>query len=409
MKKGRSKIRKKQLLCIAGGLVLCIAAYYGEKSEDVLSRGYLERRAYGQDGKTYEFLVDGIYEEPLACKVEISSRQYTEEEAKAVFGELSADLPWMILGKNDSLEEVWTDLELKTLFDERGVRAVWKSRDPELIDSFGRVKKENVPEDGADVLLDVVLTDGVYEKASQFSVRVCPPRRTPREQVAQALEEQIRRSDSERRQDPYVALPSEYEGKPIRYREKGSRTYLFLPLLGVVMAILLGSQEKSKEEKKKKQRQELLLLDYADVVYQLMVYLGAGLTLGKAWEQMVKNYERRRERTGEPVRPAYEEMALTLSQMQYGIPEGEALNQFGKRCQHQCYIKLSSLLEQNRKTGTKNLNQLLEQEMTAAWEEQKHTAKRMGEEARTKLMAPLFLMLIVVMVIIMVPAVMAMR
>ena len=70
-------------------------------------------------------------------------------------------------------------------------------------------------------------------------------------------------------------------------------------------------------------------------------------------------------------------------------------------------MKLSSLLEQNRKTGTKNLHELLEQEMTQAWEEQKHTAKRLGEEAGTKLLVPLFLMLLVVMVIVMVPALMA--
>ena len=403
-----SKIWKKQLLCIGGGLVLCGAAYYGEQAEDNLRQGYLEREAYGRDGKTYEFLVDGIYEEPLACRVEISSLQYTKEEAEAVFEELAAGLPQMILGENQSLDQVWNDLELKTLFDDIGVRAVWKSREPEIIDSFGRINREHIPEEGAEVLLDVVLTDGVHEKETQISVKARPPRRTPEEQVIRALEEQICRSDSEGRQERYVVLPREYEGKPIRYRKKGSRTYLFLPLLGVIMAALLARQEKSKEEKKKKHRKQQLLLDYADVIYQLMVYLGAGLTVGKAWEQIVRNYEKKRERTGEEPRPVYEEMALTLSQMQYGIPEGAAISQFGKRCQHQCYIKLSSLLEQNRKTGTKNLNQLLEQEMTTAWEEQKHAAKRMGEEARTKLMAPLFLMLIVVMVIIMVPAVMAM-
>ena len=75
----------------------------------------------------------------------------------------------------------------------------------------------------------------------------------------------------------------------------------------------------------------------------------------------------------------------------------------------QPYMKLSSLLEQNRRTGTKNLVQLLEQEMTSAWEEQKHTARRLGEEAGTRLLAPLFLMLVVVMVIIMVPALMAVQ
>lgn len=82
---------------------------------------------------------------------------------------------------------------------------------------------------------------------------------------------------------------------------------------------------------------------------------------------------------------------------------------FGRRCGLQPYMKLSSLLEQNRRTGTKNLQQLLEQEMSAAWEEQKHAARRLGEEAGTRLLIPLFLMLIVVMVIIMVPALLAVQ
>ena len=92
--------------------------------------------------------------------------------------------------------------------------------------------------------------------------------------------------------------------------------------------------------------------------------------------------------------------------MQCGIPEGQAIEEFGKRCQLQSYLKLSSLLEQNRRTGTKNLTKLLEQEMNGAWEQQKSMARRLGEEAGTKLLLPLMLMLVVVMVIIMVPAMM---
>ena len=94
--------------------------------------------------------------------------------------------------------------------------------------------------------------------------------------------------------------------------------------------------------------------------------------------------------------------------MQCGQPEGKAILDFGKRCKLQPYLKLTTLLEQNRRTGTKNLQQVLEQEMIAAWEQQKNVARRMGEEAGTKLLLPLFLMLFVVMVLVMVPAMMAM-
>lgn len=400
---------KKQILCILAGLALGGLAFYMEQAGSQVGQGYLERMGYGEEGKTYEFLVEGIWAEAVACEVEISPMAYSREEAETVFAELLEELPQMILGDNLSLEEVRSDLDLMTLFDGKGVRAVWRSGDPEVLDSFGRIRAENIPKEGIRTWLDVTLTDGIREKDGRFEVRVCPPLWGQKEQLAWALEEQIRQADMAYPENPYVELPREYEGKQIRYKDIPNRDYLILPVLGVILAALFSGQEKAREEKKRKERGQLLLLDYADVVYQLMVYLGAGLTVEKAWEQMVKNYEKRQKRGSDTPRPAYEEMALTLGQIQYGVPEGTALNQFGKRCQLQCYMRLSSLLEQNRKTGTKNLNQLLEQEMTTAWEEQKHTARRMGEEAKTKLLAPLFLMLAVVMVIIMVPAMMVMK
>lgn len=138
-----------------------------------------------------------------------------------------------------------------------------------------------------------------------------------------------------------------------------------MPLLGVAGAFLLWGQERAERDRKDRQRRQLLLLDYADVVYQMMVYIGAGLTVEKAWEQMVEDYERERVRSPGRTRPAYEEMAVTLNQIRNGEPEGRAISEFGRRCHLQPYRKLSSLLEQNRRTGSKNLRQLLEHPLLA--------------------------------------------
>ena len=66
--------------------------------------------------------------------------------------------------------------------------------------------------------------------------------------------------------------------------------------------------------------------------------------------------------------------------------------------------ELAALLEQNRKNGSRNLRERLRLEMAEAFEERKHQARRLGEEAGTKLLVPLFLLLAVVMVMIAVPA-----
>ena len=132
-------------------------------------------------------------------------------------------------------------------------------------------------------------------------------------------------------------------------------------------------------------------MDYADLLSKLMVLTCAGLTIRNAWERMVKDYEWAVEQKKQKPRAAYEEMCQTYYQMQSGMAEGDAYREFGRRCKLQSYLKLSGLLE-----------------MADALEQRKNLARRLGEEAGTRLLMPLFLMLGIVMVMIMVPAMMTM-
>ena len=95
---------------------------------------------------------------------------------------------------------------------------------------------------------------------------------------------------------------------------------------------------------------------------------------------------------------------MTSEQMRQGVAEGRAYEEFGRRCGVLSYIRLCSLLEQNRRNGSKNLKELLRLEMAQAFEMRKHQARRLGEEAGTKLLLPLFLLLGMVMVMVAVPA-----
>ena len=62
------------------------------------------------------------------------------------------------------------------------------------------------------------------------------------------------------------------------------------------------------------------------------------------------------------------------------------------------------MLSQNLRKGTKGLTELLGREAEDAFEERKNLAKKIGEEAGTKLMIPMFLMLIIVFAMVIVPA-----
>ncbi len=398
---------KWQAVCIAAGLALYAAALLNGGENSDVSDGYLERGGYGEDTKTYEFLAERPFGEPVVCQVEISPRRYTQSQALKVFEEIFDGLPEQILGENQSLLRIETDLILPTSFEGTGVSASWSSDAPDILDSSGQILTQDCPAEGIRVWLSVELTDGTYRESRSFPVVLFPGSVSEEEKLREAVCGQIRKADENDPASERVKLPESYEGSRLTYRQLQTGTAA-IPFLGLAAAGLMYMRDKKKEEEKQKERRRQLSLDYADVVYQLMVFIGAGLTVGRAWERIVLNYEERRAKNRCARKPAYEEMADAQAQISCGVPEGQAIIEFGRRCRIPSYLKLSTLLEQNRRTGTKNLVQLLEQEMTSAWEQQKNLAKRMGEEAGTKLLLPLILMLLVVMVMIMVPALMTM-
>ena len=100
----------------------------------------------------------------------------------------------------------------------------------------------------------------------------------------------------------------------------------------------------------------------------------------------------------------YREMQTTLNQIETGTPEIRAYAEFGRRIGIGSYMKFASLLGNSVSTGGKDLRRLLEEEMEAAFRQRKDLALRKGEEASTKLLIPMFLMLGVVMVMVVAPA-----
>lgn len=113
------------------------------------------------------------------------------------------------------------------------------------------------------------------------------------------------------------------------------------------------------------------------------------------------DYARREE---QEARYAYEEMKHTCHEMESGVMESESYERFGTRCGLQEYVRLGALLSQNLRKGMKGLRDILRVETIQAFEERKARARRLGEEAATKLLMPMFLMLSVVLVIVIVPA-----
>lgn len=147
-----------------------------------------------------------------------------------------------------------------------------------------------------------------------------------------------------------------------------------------------------------------MLSDYPEIVSKLSLLLGAGMSITYAWEKIAYGYQKQRELQGKRERWAYEEMLAALHEIQEGVGELKAFENFGERCQLAPYRKLSSLIVQNIRKGAKGMQRLLDEEEREAFEERKARARKAGEEAGTKLLLPMGMMLAVVLAVLVVPA-----
>ena len=154
---------------------------------------------------------------------------------------------------------------------------------------------------------------------------------------------------------------------------------------------------KQKENKRKRQME----IDYPNIIRQMTLLLGSGMTIRGAWEYIIKDYEVKRK---QEFHFAYEEMRIALHELELGVSEEIAYEKFGKRCKMLLYLKFSTILVQNLKKGSRSILPLLQQEAITSSNEQRELAKRLGEEAGTKLLAPMMILLILVLFLVLVPA-----
>ena len=373
----------------------------------------LQRNTYGQGRitRTLRIVINGT-EQKEPVEITVDEKMYTREEMEKVFEKAIEKLETLMLGKNESLDQVRTDLNLITEIPGEPVAVSWELDRYDLMNIYGELNEERIEElsEGALVQLKAYLTyteDESMEAMRAMSAMVYPPRLSEGEQKTARIGRVIEEEEQSSREEDAVILPSEVEGERIELMNPDNPRGWYVLAMGPVICLLLVSLERQNDRKQRGERAEQMMRDYPEIINKLALLLGAGMTVKKAWQKIIQDYERRKEEYGS--RHAYEEMAAAYREMQRGVTETESYERFGKRCGLKAYRKLAALLVQNLRKGTKGLAEMLKGEAAQAFEERKAIAKRQGEEAGTKLLAPLFLMLAMVLVLVIVPAFLAIQ
>lgn len=388
-------------IAIVGAAAVLALLYCLSREDTRRIREYqVNRPACGGEKEQLSFLAN-----EKEVHVEINPREFTSEEVLENFQQGYEKVLRLIQGENNSLEQVCSDLNLITYLEEYAMKITWMSSNPQLIDTFGKVYNEDFSgETREQVVLTAVFSYLDMECQYEILVNVAAPVLTQEEQFIRTLKQIIQKNEAETRTKETVFFPDEINGQRILYKEKDENYTVLLIVLGIVTAIIIFPGMDKELDKKMDERRKEMLLDYSEIVSKLNILSGAGMSILKAWEKIVKDYEKKTKKNLHLRRYAYEEMKLTYYEIQSGVSEGSAYAAFGRRCNIHEYLKLGTLLEQNVKKGAKGLSRMLEEEAVSAFEQRKNLAKKLGEEAGTKLLIPMIIMLAIVMIIVLIPA-----
>lgn len=393
------KLEKSFVIFLAGSVLAILLAIkaVGERNPE---RGNALRRGEAADTDrevTVETVLQGERER---FAIQLRPRQLTEEETLLCYEEFIGRLPELIAGKNASLREVAQDLNLQESYEEYPFSVEWRSLNVDRVTSAGAVSPG---EQGEEVTLQADIAYGEWEWRQTITVWVLPKTLTEEEARYGSLAGQLLIREEETRQEEYLILPESLDGEELTWRLVVEDNSLLLWAGAVAVSVLIYIMSDRDLHVQLEQQREEMRRRYPDIVHKLALYLGAGMTLQGAFRKIGVGYERKKEDRIRPD-PIYEQILYTCRELDSGVPEGSAYERFGKRTGVQEYIRLGTLMAQHLKRGSSSLLPRLHEESQKALEEQIRAGRKLGEEASSKLLIPMVMMLAVVMVMIMLPA-----
>ena len=365
-------------------------------------KNFIYRNDIGEESteKDLAFSIEGV-EGTFDYSIEVEAMRPTQELAEAYFDQAIAEID------NDfsllSFMDRKTELPLMENYVKNKVSAKWEVVPWEVVKSDGTIVYEKIPKEGSLVNFSVKLFCGEYERIYQFSLEIPYLDKSQTEKVFDAMEDWVM-SEMEQEGTDKLVLPTELLGKRIIWsQEKSNLTVRILILEGVATMVLILVTRKKKEEDEKK-RMQLLDSDYPEIVGQLTLLLGAGMNIRQAWNIIATRYLDNRQNGALIEKIAYEGIVKMNHRIEEGENEKIAYEEFANEMKSASFHRLIRLLIGNLEKGAKGICTMLEQESKLAYEQRILQAKKAGEEASTRMLMPLMLMMLVVMTIVMTPA-----
>lgn len=403
----KAKLEAALLILFAALLLMPFLEEIAGKREQLLESLDLARPAYGEGSSSYALeaqIGEEAKEEPV--DLTLQERRYTKKEEEELLRRAMEEIDELLVDGQASRDEVRGSVHLPSELQDGKVTVQWIQNPDGLLDADGTVTGE-VPKEGAILTLTALLSCEDTETQYETALRIYPATVTEDEQIRHDLHLAVQQAQENSQEEETLQLPAEVDGQSVTWSLRGDSLMHVLPVLAVLLAAAgyFGKEAELKKQEKEKARQ--ILLDYPDIVFKLGMLLGAGLTIQNAFRKIAAEYKESRERGAGKTRWAYEEMLAVCNEMSSGLSEAKAYESFGRKCEAPCYVRLGTMLSGGLQKSANGMTAILLEESREALKERRQLAKKIGEEAGTKLLFPMILMLMVVLIILMVPAVMS--
>lgn len=355
----------------------------------------LDRADYGGDTGS-KILRTEIEGQRTDFAVEVLPIEYDKSQLAEAFANGFAEIESVYLGENESADCIQMDMDLPERLDGLGLDVAWISSDQDVITSSGKLQKSDDGEAEL-VKLTAILSYGDESAEREYEIMVSGQKIDAAEMAEKVISDYVEDIQKKNRDSRRVELPSEIEGYIVSDTTNGSGGIPVI-FLGIAASICIWIGAGAKVSKQERERRQQLMLGYPELVDKMILYLGAGVTIRGAFVRMLQA-------GGEGA--LIRELRYTINEIQAGVPESEAYYNMGHRINLPVYMKLMSMLSQNVNKGTRDIMLMMAGEEQAALQARKEFARKKGEEAGTRLLFPMIVLLGVVMVIVVLPAVMS--
>lgn len=400
----QKKKKRRMIGLIVVGIVSALYVHGGSQKEKRLLDGNLLVRNVWDAGNYQVDLNVKTKEWDHSFSYLVKEKAYTREEAEQLYRKFAGELPSLICGGNQTLQEVTEDLKLANAYKDYPFMVSWSSTDQDRVSSRGKVNRKGLEDEGQWVTLHALVreVDTGLEQELTLKVFLAPEKLSEEELFFRRVEESVISMDKVSAQKEIVTLPVSVEGKELTWKETKQDHSIFILLLFGAASLFVGRAMDHDLQKADRKRLKELQKEYPEFAGRLRLYLCAGMTARNAFGRVAQDYA---ERTGKKKRLFLEsEMKIACNQLSNGLPEAQVYQEWGARCGEMRYRRLGFLLSVQLKQGNDRLLQLLEQEADVAREDQRNRARKEGEEAGTKLLFPMILILIMVMLLVLLPA-----